>query len=180
MAQNYPLTASGSREPTKPQPIPRAVRQAIKLMVYGDPDDPDGRPLPFIEAGKACGVKPDTMRRYLHRPNVCALLRAERRLFREAINAGNEGALMRIRDKSPNGMAVIGSVRALEQLDDADSTARLGAGVRPPPGLIVVVNTLAPAPRVVEPDAAVRSIVDVTSPHRHVAGRRGGSEPGSR
>jgi hypothetical protein len=141
MAQNYPVTASGSREPEKrPRPIPKAVRAAIKLMVHGDPDDQDGRPLPFIEAGKQCGIKPDTMRRYIHRPDIVMLLRAERKAFREAICAGNEGALLRVRETSPNGMAVIGSVRALEHLSEEDGAPGRPGFIRQMPGLTVVIN----------------------------------------
>jgi hypothetical protein len=45
-----------------------------------------------------------------------ALLHAERRAFRAAICAGNELSLARVRDRSENGMAVIGAVRTLENI----------------------------------------------------------------
>src|SRR5271165_5834615 len=93
-----PLTSSASREMKRPQPIPKPVREAIRLMVYGKPDDPDGRPLPFGDAARASGVKPDVMRRYLDLPAVIALFRRERRAYREALCGGNEGALRRVRD----------------------------------------------------------------------------------
>src|SRR5690348_11586368 len=119
---NPPLTASGPRELKRPRPIPRNVRDAIALMVFGRLDDPDCRPLDFIEAAKTAGIKPDVMRRYLDRGEVRALLHAERRAFRDAICAGNEGALARVRDTAANSMARVAAVRALEQLD-ADDTA---------------------------------------------------------
>ena len=105
-----PLTSFGPRDlvEKKPRPVPKAVKDAVTLMVYGKPDDPDGRPVDFIEAGRACGIKPDIMRRWLDRPAVRALLHAERRAFRAAICAGNELSLARVRDRSENGMAVIG------------------------------------------------------------------------
>jgi hypothetical protein len=82
----------------RPQPIPPKLREAIGLMVYGHPDDPDCRAFTFIEAAHETGIKPDVMRRYLDRPEVRALLLAERRAFRAAICGGNEGALLRVRE----------------------------------------------------------------------------------
>jgi hypothetical protein len=93
-------------------------------MVCGRPEDPGGKPLDFIEAGKLAGIKPDVARRYLDRPDVIALLRAERRAFREAVCAGNESGLRKVRDTSENGMAVIGAVRALEQIGEDDEQHR--------------------------------------------------------
>ena len=86
-------------------------------MVYGHPDDADCRAFTFIEAADAMGIKPDVMRRYLDRPDVRALLLAERRAFRAAICGGNEGALLRVRETAQNGMAVVAAVRALEELE---------------------------------------------------------------
>src|SRR5689334_15710687 len=107
MPINPPLRASGSRELKRPRPIPKAVRDAITLMVYGKIDDPDCAPVDFITAAKLSGIKPDVMRRWLDRAEVRALLRSERRAFREAICAGNEAALQRVRDKSANGMVTV-------------------------------------------------------------------------
>jgi hypothetical protein len=130
----------------RPRPVPKAIRDVLVLMVRGRPDDPDGRPVDFIEAARQCGVAPDTMRRWLDRSEVRKLLLAERRVFRDAVCAGNEGALKRVRDKSENGMAVIGAVRTLENLaEDAAHGARGGPGTTP--GLIIQIVQAAPAPR---------------------------------
>jgi hypothetical protein len=132
MPSNPPLTASGTRELKQPRPIPRVVRDAITLMVCGKLDDPDCKALGFIEAAKLSGIKPDLMRKYLDRADVRVLLRSQRRVFREAICAGNEGALKRVRDTSANGMCVVASVRALEQIeavDDARPSGPMTAGI---------------------------------------------------
>jgi hypothetical protein len=50
------------------------VRNAITLMVYSKLDDPDRKPLDFIEAAKLAEIKLDVMRRYLDRAEVRALL----------------------------------------------------------------------------------------------------------
>src|SRR6516162_8746523 len=126
-----PLTSSAGREVKRPRPIPPKLREAIGLMVYGHPDDPDCRAFTFIEAAHETGIKPDVMRRYLDRPDVRALLLSERRAFRAAICGGNEGALLRVRETAHNGMAVVAAVRALEELE----TPRHG------PGVSVTVNS---------------------------------------
>jgi hypothetical protein len=158
-----PIMSSGSRQPEKrPQPIPRKLRDAISLMVYGRPDDPDCAPLTFIEAAKDSGIAPDVMRKYLDRPNVRALLRSVRRAFREAICAGNEGALKRVRDTSQNGMCTVAAVRALEALDTEDAVRSPNG---PSPGITIVIRTPQPAPTI---DITPRCGTDdpLTSPHR--------------
>lgn len=145
--QNNPLTAAGSRELKHPRPIAPKVRAAVKLMVYGRLDDPDCKPLSFIEAARLSGVRPDVMRRYLDRPDVRALLSRERKAFRAAICAGNEGALADVRDRSANAMARVAAVRVLEALDDADGP--LGAHGSTAPGVtIVIADARADAPPV--------------------------------
>ncbi len=145
MPATSPVLSSGARDPRKrARPIPRPVRDAITLMVYGKIDDPDCAPLTFIEAAKLSGIKPDVMRRYLDRADVRVLLRAERRAFRDAICAGNEQALRRVRDKSANGMVTVAAVRALEAIDKINSTHRQSADISP--RLTIVVRAAPPAP----------------------------------
>src|SRR6476620_2529597 len=93
-----PVTSSGSRSPEKrPRPLPKHVKQMIELMVRGKADDPDQRPLDFIEAGRIAGIAPDRARRWLDRAETRAFLRAERRAYRDALCAANEAHLARIR-----------------------------------------------------------------------------------
>jgi hypothetical protein len=146
MPINPPLRASGSRELNRPRPIPKAVRDAITLMVYGKIEDPDCAPVDFITAAKLSGIKPDVMRRWLDRAPVRALLRSERRAFREAICAGNEAALQRVRDKSANGMVTVAAVRALEQIDEVDSMHRRGPQESPHVTIRILNVQPSPAP----------------------------------
>jgi hypothetical protein len=142
----HPIAASGSREPKKPRTVPKKVRDAIVFMVRGRPDDADGKPIDFIEAAKLADVKPDIMRQWLDRPEARAFLRAERVAFRAAVCAGNELALKRVRDGSENGMAVIGSVRALEQIDEEETRPNRG-GIVQTPGFVIVINQPGAEPR---------------------------------
>jgi hypothetical protein len=179
-----PVAASGSRDlAKKPRPVPRHVRHMIELMVRGA--DPDGAPLDFIAAAKVAGIKPDVARRWLDRSEVRRLLRAERTAFREAICAGNEGALKRLRDAAPNSMVQLNAVRTLESLSEADEHAPSRGPTTPAPGLILVVveqpRPAAPAPPPIDitPATDVRKAVPAPTSDKRSAGmvRRIGGRP---
>jgi hypothetical protein len=151
MATNYPLASAGPREPTvRPRPIPKVVREACLLMIYGDPDDEDGTPIDFIGAAKQVGMRPDTLRKYLTRPQVIGFLRSERRAFREAVCAGNELALQRVRDgdSHSNPMARVQAVRALEQLGD-EALGGVGTG-RDHAGITIRILSPTPQPPTID------------------------------
>jgi len=141
-----PVRASG-HEPKRPARLPAKVKAAILLMVYGDPARPH-EPIDFIAAAKLAGVQPDNMRRWLHRPEAAALLRAERRAYRIALCAQNESALARIRDKSENAMAIVKSVQVLNEMEAEETNRR--SGPQNTPGLVVQILTPA-APRPIGP-----------------------------
>jgi hypothetical protein len=146
MADCIPFKSTGSREPTvRPRPIPRVVKAAIELMICGPADVEDGAAMNLVEAAKSVGMRPNTLRRYLNRPAIVQYIRVERRAFRQSLLAGNDAALKRVRDTSPNAMAVIASVRQIETMEEADNDAqRGGQGRMQVPGIIVVLNTALP------------------------------------
>jgi hypothetical protein len=144
MPDNPPLLASGPREPKKPRPLPARVKTMIGLMVRGDPGDDSSSPLDFIAAGRQVGMAPDVARRWLDRGEFRQALRAERRAFRDAICAGNEASLARIRDTSENAMAQVRAIQVLEKIDDEAARAPVG---RTPGMVIQIVN----APTLSEP-----------------------------
>jgi hypothetical protein len=113
----------------------------IGLMVRGDPADESSSPLDFIEAGRRVGMPPDVARRWLDRGPFRLALRAERRAYRDAICAGNEAALARVRDTSENAMAQVRAIQVLEKIDvEAD---RAPAGIQTP-GLVIQIVTASP------------------------------------
>jgi hypothetical protein len=119
------------------------VKAVIHLMVWGRDDaDPDALPLDLITACASAGVKPYRMRRYLDRPSVIAHLRAEHRKFREVVCCGNTAALRRVRDTSPNGMAIVASCRALDGSQAEDG----GRTLAPSPGIVLNIHPPTPAP----------------------------------
>jgi hypothetical protein len=159
----HPIAASGSREAKKPAPVPKKVKAAIVFMVRGRPEDEDNKPIDFVEAAKLADVEAWVVRQWLDRAEGRKFLKAERVAFRDAVCAGNELALKRVRDTSENGMAVIGSVRALEQID-ADETPHRG-GQQIFPGFVIVVNNGPKGgPTVITPGSSIRP--GITIDHR--------------
>ena len=139
-----PVLASGSREMKRPRPLPKLIRDAIVLLVRGA-DDLDC-PLDFVEAAKVAGVRPQDLRKWFDRPAFLQALRAERKSWRAAVCAGNESALKRVRDNSENGMAVIGAVRGLEDLDERETIQTRGQHERPGITINIVHRDPLPAP----------------------------------
>jgi hypothetical protein len=132
-------------------------------MVRGLPTDDDCKPLTFIEAAKIVGVAPDVARRWLDRAEVRQFLRAERRAFREAICCANEAALARVRDKSANRLAVVRSVQALEQLDQAHAARDTRAGPVAAGFVIVLKQENAP-PKVIDAQPVPEPAIDAPAP----------------
>ena len=151
-----PLNSSAG-DRLRPREIPPAVRRTIALMVRGRDDDELCTPLDLVTASREAGIKPHLFRKYLDRPEVRALLLRERKIFRDAICASNEAALQRVRDKSPNGMATVAAVRALEDLTD-EAAVRDGRSA-PHQTCGVVIKILAASPA---PAAPASNIIDLT------------------
>jgi hypothetical protein len=145
MVDYLPFASSAPRQPDRQRlrPIPADVKAVIHLMVWGDDANPDALPLDLIAACAVACVQPYRMRRYLDRPAVIAHLRAEHRKFREVVCCGNAAALRKVRNESPNGLAVVASVRALAGMQ-AEEAARADA---PSPGVTIrIISTPQPAP----------------------------------
>ena len=130
-----PVAASGAREPERAaRRIPLKVRACVVDMV--------SEGLGFIEAAQRHGMRPATMREWLHRPEVAALVRAERKAYRLAISCGTECALVDIRDnREGNQMARVAAAKAICEID-RDEYARPAAD-RVSPGITLKFVTYA-------------------------------------
>jgi hypothetical protein len=140
MPISAPVAASGSRSSAKPQHrIPQSVKAACLLMIEEGAD--------FITAAKASNLKPDTMRRWLHRPEVISFLRRERAAFREAICSANDRVLAQIRDKTDgNAMARVHAVRTLEDMAAEEGTGGRSLDPKAQPGIVIrVLSVQAPS-----------------------------------
>ena len=152
MPIGVPFAASGPRSPTeRPRRIPQAVQAAVLLMIHEGTD--------FVAAAQANGLRPDTMRRWLHRPELVGLIRRERTAFRQAICSGNEHALAAIRDEpAGNAMAKVNAIRTLEALGEG---AALRSGEVPSPGVTIRILNVAAQPSPIDVTPAPQRIIDV-------------------
>jgi hypothetical protein len=144
---NPPALASGSRDLKQPRPLPRRIRDVIELMVRGDDED---RPVDFVGAARIAGMRPADLRKWFDRPAFLQALRAERKAWRNAVCAGNESALKRVRDKSENGMAVIHAVRGLEDLSEREVVSSRNQGQTPGITIVITQPERQPEPRTIE------------------------------
>jgi hypothetical protein len=153
-----PFGASGPRSPTeRPRSIPPAVRGAAMKMIYEGCD--------LVVAAQASGLRPDTMRRWLHRPELVGFLRRERAAFRQALCAGNERALAQIRDESDNAMAKVNSIKCLEDMNEDSSLRR--ATDTPTPGVVLNIVTVTPSPATIDiTPTAKRAVSSHVLPNR--------------
>ena len=131
MPTTYPIAAAGDRQPKRAPPLAAGVKAAVKRLVWGAEGDEGRRPATLAEAAAAGSMRPDTLRRYLHRLDVRALIADEKKGFLAWATSANAHALTSIRDTSANDAARVRAVLALEELE----APRDGRGVN------VTVNT---------------------------------------
>jgi hypothetical protein len=141
MPISAPVAASGLRSPARRQHrIPQSVKAACLMMIE--------EPADFLTAAAANNLKPDTMRRWLHRPEVISFLRRERAAFREAICSANDRVLASIRDKvDGNAMARVHAVRALEGMAEEASTRPANAAQ---PGVTIIIRSATATPPAID------------------------------
>lgn len=96
------------------------------------------------DAAKAAGLQDHSLRSALRKPHVKAFYLGELEVLRTSERARNIHALVGVRDKSANGMAVVQAARTLDQLADGDP---IGRAVAITPGITIVIAS-APAPSV--------------------------------
>jgi hypothetical protein len=104
----------------------------------------------LVVAAQASGLRPDTMRRWLHRPELVGFLRRERAAYRQAICAGNEHALKSIRDElGGNAVAKVNSIKCLEDMNE-ESSLRRTSDV-PGPGVTIRILNVSSSPPPIAP-----------------------------
>ena len=147
-----PFAASGPRSPTeRPRQIPPAVKAAASKMIYEGCD--------LVVAARASGLRPDTMRRWLHRPELVGFLRRERAAYRQAICSGNEHALKSIRDEpGGNAVAKVNSIKCLEDMNEEGSLRR--SSDVPSAGVTIRILNIAPQPAPIDVTPPSAQIID--------------------
>jgi hypothetical protein len=98
-----------------------------------------------VEAARASGLKADTLRRWLHRPEVVSFLLKEGNAHCQAICAGNVHTLEQIRnDRDGNQMARVASIKTLELIRGEALLRRPGEAVASPGVVLNIVSYEAP------------------------------------
>ena len=139
MPVSLPFAASSGRELSdKPRRIPKSVQLACLDMIH--------RGVDFVEAARANGIKPDTLRRRLHQIETIAFIRRERAAFRAALCSANEFYLAAIRNNSENEMARTKAISLLEQIDDEAGARPARSGEVPTPGVTIRIVNVVPQP----------------------------------
>jgi hypothetical protein len=156
MPVGLPFATSSGRDLTdKPRRIPKSVQLACLDMIH--------RGIDFVEAARANGIKPDTLRRHLHRIETIGFIRRERQVLRTALCSSNEHYLALIRNSSENAMARTKAIALLEAIDDEARARPARSGEVPSPGVVLnIVTYQTPPPAVVsrQPEPPALQITD--------------------
>jgi hypothetical protein len=141
MPVSLPFAASSGRKLSdKPRRIPKSVQLACLDMIHTGAD--------LVAAAKAHGLRPDTLRRHLHRIETIGFIRRERTALRTALCSSNEYFLSQIRANSANAMAQTKAIALLEQIDDEARARPARSGEVASPGVIIRVLVPQSAPMV--------------------------------
>jgi hypothetical protein len=132
------------------------LRAAIQYMIDEKAD--------IVEAALHAKMKPYELRRQLGKPHVRRYALAQRQIALEVFCAGSPAALTKVRDTSENGMAIVASIKAGEQLRVGAIEAEAAAQRRLPGLSIVVMPALGASgePQVAFQAPAPRPMLDVT------------------
>jgi len=153
MPVSLPFAVSSGRELSdKPRRIPKSVQLACLDMIH--------RGIDFVEAARANGIKPDTLRRHLHRIETIGFIRRERQVLRTALCSSNEHYLALIRNSSENAMARTKAIALLEAIDDEARARPARSGEVPSPGVTIRILNVTPQPASIDVTPAPQRIID--------------------
>jgi hypothetical protein len=116
----------------KRENVPAKVKVAIEFLIQQKND--------LAAAALHAGVSLNELRRSLKAPQVRRYALEQRQLALETLCLGNPAALQKVRDESENGMAIVGAVKAAEQLRVGAIEAEASAQRRAPGLSIVLVQ----------------------------------------
>jgi hypothetical protein len=128
MPVSKPIATADRAAPARASTLPKSVKLACLAMIHEGHD--------FIVAARTHGLRPDTLRRWLHRVECISFVKRERAAYRLAVCSANEYVLKQIRDEGENAMARVASVKQLEAMVAAEDGGRgasapsLGVSIR--------------------------------------------------
>jgi len=118
---------------SKPGQVTGRLRQACDLMVYNG--------LSWDKAAVQAGLTVRSMRLAMERPHVLRYLKDSRQVFRVAACSSNILKLVELRDSSPNAMARVQAIKALEGIEDESPGT---ASRHTMPGLLIIIEHAKP------------------------------------
>jgi hypothetical protein len=114
--------------------------------------------LDLVAASQLHGMRPATLREWLHRPEVAVLVRQERKAYRLAISCGTECALVDIRDnREGNQMARVAAAKAICEIDRDEYAGP--AADRVSPGITLKFVTYAAPTQAPQPAQSIEAKV---------------------
>jgi hypothetical protein len=126
--------AASSREPKeRDREIPPRVKRACLLMIEQGIDR--------NAAAEQVGLRPDSLRRWLHQRDVLAFLRQGHDHHLATLCAANPTKLAEIRDTSPNWTSRVQAIRTMEGMGEDVSLRRT---TETTPGVVLNIVTVAP------------------------------------
>jgi hypothetical protein len=129
MPTSYPIATAGERQPKRAPSLKHGVKAAVKALVWGLEGEEGRKPATLEEAAAAGSMKPDTLRRWLHRPEVRSEIASEKKALLAWATSANPRALMSIRDNGANDAARVRAAMALEELENPRQPAGVNVSV---------------------------------------------------
>ena len=120
------------RDASAPGRVTGKLRTACNAIVY------EG--LQLDQAAAQAGITTYRLRLALRKPHVMQYLRSEREVLRASMSGANILELGRIRSSSRNDNARVNAIKALEQMDSAE-TARTSGHLRTPGLIVQIIQT---------------------------------------
>jgi hypothetical protein len=140
--------------------VPRRVREAVRFMLEVKPD--------IVAAALHAGLPAHELRREMGRSHVRRFSLEQRQLKLEEFCLGSPAALAKVRDESPNGLAVVASVKAGELLRVGALEAEAASQKRTPGLSIVILQPSDGSRQVAYQPPPMMPVLDVT-PAREAA-----------
>jgi hypothetical protein len=154
MPIGVPFAASSRELKDRVREIPPRVKRACLVMIEQGIDR--------VAAAKQVGLRPDSLRRWLHQREVLAFLRQAGDCHLASLCAANPTKLAKIRDTSPNWTSRVQAIRTMEGMGEEGSSRR--ATDTPTPGVTIKIIHQTPPAQPIDVTPKPLQIIDAGEP----------------
>jgi hypothetical protein len=123
--------------------VPAAAKAAIEYLLDVENS--------LEKAAAHAGLKLISLKKYLQRTHIRRYLFEERQIRIDAARAGNVPALVKVRDHSENGMAIVAAAKAIEQLGAETDASGQPRSPAQSAGITIVIETPGASAKVLPP-----------------------------